>query len=500
MISRWKYFSDFDLISPKPKLFINSRKRFVTILGIIVSILFTLSTLGLILYFFVDFLVGSGMTIIYSKEETLSDFSMVMNQKLFAFNFMSLEEGPVNPKIASIVPVLWKYNKYDSDITEIKLEQCELDKHFSKKIYGNLFENLNINNFRCLSQDQGNLTLSFNKTDWSGAYLILYIKTCTNSTENNNFCYPQEEIDRAMSNSSYFLSMLIDNIAVDHYNYTNPLKASFYYRQMKLSYKARSDYDIYWKPIEYATDRGWLFETINVKKSFHLDETLIQQNPTSQDEHYYYHKTFSKIQFALHYSSIDKYKRAYPKIQSVLANLSGLIQITFQIAKIVVSLFSMGQYYSFFFEYDPIPTVNCNQTDTTEKSIPSKEIDRLYKDKTTKIRIMRRHPTEQKKIVKITAIQSLKWTLFPKLNKNCQIITSFEKKIVQSLSAENIVKKLYQIDNRYLFKMIENSINNINIQRKKGILSEMTFIQKNNCQNNTKSNLLINNSKINCME
>lgn len=492
MISRWKYFSDIDLISPKPRLFINSRKRFVTTFSIVVSIVFTLCTLSLILYFFIDFLFGSGMTMIYSKEETLSDFSMVMNKKLFAINLKSLEEGPVNPKIASMVPVLWKYNKYESEITEIKLEKCELDKHFSKKIYGNVFKNLGKNDFRCLSQDQGNLTLSFNKTDWSGAYIILYVKTCINTTENNNYCFPQEEIDKAMTNSSYYLSMLLDNTAIDHYNLTNPLKTSFYYKQMKLSYNARSDYYIYWKPIEYTTDRGWLFEKLSVKKSFQLDETLIQTNPTSQDEHYYYHTTFSKIQFALHYSSIDKYKRVYPKIQSVLANLSGLLQIIFQISKILVSLFSMGQYYTFFFENDSISWVNSNQTDNSEKSLPNREINKLCNNKETKIKIIKRDSKPLKKPLRVSSFQSLKWALFPKLNRNTEIISCFKRKVAQSLSAENIVKKLYQIDNKHLFKMIETSINNINIQRKKGILNEMTFIQTNQSQNNTRGNLLIN--------
>ena len=34
----------------------------------------------------------------------------------------------------------------------------------------------------------------------------------------------------------------------------------------------------------------------------------------SSSEHYFYENTFSKIQYALHYSSIDKYQRTFPKI------------------------------------------------------------------------------------------------------------------------------------------------------------------------------------------
>ena len=49
-------------------------------------------------------------------------------------------------------------------------------------------------------------SLKFNQTEYSGSYIILYLRTCTNTTENNNHCYPQEEIDKAMSNTTYYFS------------------------------------------------------------------------------------------------------------------------------------------------------------------------------------------------------------------------------------------------------------------------------------------------------
>lgn len=75
---------------------------------------------------------------------------------------------------------------------------------------------------------------------------------------------------------------------------------------------------------------------------------MIKQTTTSANEHYYYPNTFSKIQFGLHYSSMDRYKRTYPKVQSVVANISGLVQVSFQVAKLIVNLFTLGRYYSFF--------------------------------------------------------------------------------------------------------------------------------------------------------
>ena len=46
-------FETLDLLSPKPKLFINSKKRYITILGIVLSFLIFLGYLSMIIYFFV---------------------------------------------------------------------------------------------------------------------------------------------------------------------------------------------------------------------------------------------------------------------------------------------------------------------------------------------------------------------------------------------------------------------------------------------------------------
>ena len=98
--------------------------------------------------------------------------------------------------------------------------------------------------------------------------------------------------------------------------------------------------------MQYSSDRGWLFESINKEYAFQIDESLSQQIARSSSEHYFYENTFSKIQYALHYSSIDKYQRTFPKIQSMLANITGLIQVSFQFSKFLVNIFTLGQYYS----------------------------------------------------------------------------------------------------------------------------------------------------------
>ena len=92
-------FESLDLLSPKPKLFINSKKRYITILGIVLSFLIFLGYLSMIIYFFVEFLIGSGVTVVYSKEEITSDFYFNLTGKLFAFYLTDLATNSINPSL-----------------------------------------------------------------------------------------------------------------------------------------------------------------------------------------------------------------------------------------------------------------------------------------------------------------------------------------------------------------------------------------------------------------
>lgn len=302
---------------------------------------------------------------------------------------MDLSSGPINPRIASILPVIWKYNGTQSTITELTLEPCKFDYHFPKETYAKVFAQLKLDDFQCIAKGERNLSLFFDNNNWSGQYIILYLRTSTNTTENGNYCFPQEKIDQHLSGSSIYLSYLIESMNIDHYNRTNPISPSSFFQQIKIGYYSRFDLNVYWKPVEYKTDRGWLFESLQTENLYQVDENMIKQTTTSTNEHYYYPNTFSKIQFGLHYSSMDRYKRTYPKVQSVVANISGLVQVSFQVAKLIVNLFTLGRYYSFFFEsntaliYNPLCSNSKKQLINTEIKYSSKPrlINQINRDK-----------------------------------------------------------------------------------------------------------------------
>ena len=434
-------FAPFDFLSPEPTLYIHSSSRYTSIPGIIASLFLFLAFLTIILYFFVDFLIGSTLTLVYSKEDVSEDFSFNLNNKLLAFTFQNLETGYVDPRVASLVPVLWKYNGTQSTVIEIPIEQCEFGKHISEDIYGEMFQSLDINNFQCLNTEGIDFNLFFNKTEWSGSFILVFFRTCVNTTENANFCYPQEEIDNLMKNGSYFFSYLLETVKIDHYNYTNPMSVSSYFQQVKMSYEERFDINVYYSPIEYKTDKGWLFESIKTENQFQFDPTLTTQTKTSLNQHYYYSNVFSKFQIGINYSTKEKYKRTYPKIQSVIANISGLIQVCFQIVQMIVYIFTYGQYYSFFFEHDTSPNESPSSINSNNnKSISINSEIKLFS--VSKRKLMSMSPKKQlsfegtKKKIKVTYCMSFKWMMLPRKCSRLYYISRFEKKVKETLSID----------------------------------------------------------------
>lgn len=187
-------FDNIDILSPSPRLYIRNKKRFSTLSGIIGSAFLYFIFLGVALYFFFDFLLGTGLTIIYSKDEVSENFYFNLTQKLIAFEFHTLSFKKIEPRIADIYPVLWEYQGMTQKVTPIEIETCQFDKHFPKNKYEKAFEGLNITDSKCFNSNGLDLSLYFNKSDWSGAFIIIYLRTCTNTTENNNYCYPRRKL------------------------------------------------------------------------------------------------------------------------------------------------------------------------------------------------------------------------------------------------------------------------------------------------------------------
>ena len=472
-----------DYLSPQPCLYIKTLTRYSTVMGLISSLLITLAFVAMACYFIIHFFFGQEMTVIYSKETTFEDFALNLTNRLFAFQFYNYSNSnTVDARIATMAGYLWTYRGNQTIIQPLKLERCALDKHFPKSRYAFVFDNINIDRFTCVSTNgsSSGLSLYANQSEVSGTYIMLFLATCANSTENNNHCLPQSAIERAMEDNRYYFTALLENVNINHYNSTAPLSFAPFFNSYSMSYTLRTDMIFNWQPIEYTEDNGWLFVSERTHKNYIMEESLNKVSFSSNSTKYFHPNAFMKIQFSIYHQSKDRYKRTYPKIQSVIANMSGIVTVTTQLTQMLLSLFTLGQYYWFVFDFaDTLQTItgisNCANFSFNafkrgsrfkEDNSCAKDMSDAFelKSKKTNINInvnncaskgnlcdtstIRFHSnvsrSDKKKTSEsdITYCVAFEWMCLPKSRKLNRQITKFERKLKSILSVENLVKEI----------------------------------------------------------
>lgn len=475
-------FHKLDFLSPLPCLYINSYPRYSTILGITVSFLVVLGLSAMAMYFMLHFIFGNEMTVIYSKDTSMEDFHFDLTNKLFAFQFYNYSNGnSVDPRIATVAGYLWTYRGNTTIVEPLQLEPCEFDKHFPKDKYQPVFDHITINKYTCVNTPT-NLTLYANQSEITGTYIMLFLATCNNSTQNNNHCLPHDLIEQYMKHNQYYFTPLLENVNVNHYNSTSPLSFSPFINSYTLSYSIRTDMVFNWQPIEYKEDTGWLFVSERSYHDFIMEESL-NKISFSADGHNYYHKNaFSKIQFSIHYQSITKYMRTYPKIQSVIASMSGIITVTNQIAQLLMSLLALGKYYYFVYdcgECSLLPSASnkissyvnnyiynnnnnnissnvmlCNNNKHKSNNYgtslykEASEIVELKSKRTignTNCVIGNSNNNNKKQHDDVSYMSGLTWMICPKCSKDTTRFARFERKVKRMLSVENVVKMFVRL-------------------------------------------------------
>lgn len=142
-------------------------------------------------------------------------------------------------------------------------------------------------------------------------------KMCENSTENGNFCYPKEVIEKNFE--SFWSQIGIFQYYIDSSNYENPVQSNFFSSVIRSSlYNSRNDY-YFFTLIDYNSDNGFILESIKNYNAFtisrHESESIYTTNP----------QWTIRIVLTLENLTI-KYQRIYEKIQKLAADIGGFIK------------------------------------------------------------------------------------------------------------------------------------------------------------------------------
>ena len=154
------------------------------------------------------------------------------------------------PKIVFVDKIKINDELVTSYQENLDFERCNVN-NFGED-YQRLFLENELNNSYCLKNF--NLTLAGGYKYERFSYIRIRIYPCVNSTENNNSCKPQEEIDRLMS-SSYF-SIILKDIGLNPSDYSNPVIPTLQDIYTTIDKRIYKNYILNFGITEIKTDKG----------------------------------------------------------------------------------------------------------------------------------------------------------------------------------------------------------------------------------------------------
>jgi hypothetical protein len=342
-----KWYDHLDFLSVEPRLFIKGKNRYVTSIGISLSILSMSILIVISIFFLYFFLDNEDINVLFVNGIDETQKVMDFEQKPFYFRLIESGERAIDPRLASVS--LWYFYIGGAATKRVPLETepCSLEKHISGEMRPRIRNSLGSRNFSsylCVKPQIYNLNMSAANSSSYG-YFNLYVSECTNSTSNNNSCLPRDEIKKQLLSKNLYLDFYSPSISVDHYNSTNPFTNIINGKLMKLYPDMFYWYNYYYKYTTYESDEGIVFRSKKNWYDFKFDITQKEILPALTGTTYV-PNTFTLIQIQIDRSGYDAYKRSYPKLQQVFANIGGFAKIVFTISSFICKFISSKFYFS----------------------------------------------------------------------------------------------------------------------------------------------------------
>jgi hypothetical protein len=332
----------FDHTSIKPKFLIFGNDRYKSNIGLIMTLLSFIATIVLSGYFLITFFLKKDFNVIFFREPNFQPI-IDLNNTFFMYYLKDTAQNPVDPRIVEIVPTYWSYENGVRTIKYLETEPCDFNTNLNN--YKEWFTGVNVSKFNCVKQPV-NSTYSLNyNADGDRQYFNMYIRRCENSTANGNFCYSPDILESKLKELNFYFDYYFPSYAYNHYNYSQPLTMKPYYASFKLDISFVYIYFEYFKLLIYETDHGNVFDDYRTFTGFTYDDVSSKKDIYGLTTKVYVPNTFSVIIINVNTNYADRYKRFYSKLQSIVANIGGVIKFVFFFAQLITTYITKHMMY-----------------------------------------------------------------------------------------------------------------------------------------------------------
>lgn len=340
-----KLIRNCDFLGKTQPFTISKKTYFQTYIGSF----FSFTIVGVLAYF----ILNIGISIIKHKKPHVitsvyqdadpSRLNLTKNNFIFTIGLQNQDYTLyINESIYNITLYLVNVYRTGDGKTESKSKELPLVRcsEYSFELISEYFKLIDLANLYCIkSVDDLYLEGEFGQDSWS--YIDFQFNKCVNSTENNNFCMPQEEIDKRLDGG--YVGLFMNDLSIHPDDYINP--SHVFGKNIFSTFSAREYADIwlYLKKIEVQTDNGVILDSYSTKHFFAYESLQIHKD---------YRSSQNFLSFRIRLSQTrEVYDRSYDKIQTIAADLSGIMKLSIILGRIIVYYFREFLYCDFIMSF-----------------------------------------------------------------------------------------------------------------------------------------------------
>lgn len=230
------------------------------------------------------------------------------------------------------------------DSKAVNVINCRTDSFYSSANASEfIFDD--ISSYNCLSDlttDNQNITISGSYGGNEFKTVNIGLAYCDSSNSN---CQSRQEVNKLLD--SLYLHVVSTSVYVDSSNLSLPVQFTFNSKLIKLIPDNSKKYMLYYKGFDFYSDEGILSEVdLLTKTGFYFARDTLDS--------FYDPKTLNLIDFTI---TLDKsrviYSRSYTRLQSVAANIFGLLKIILFILEFIGNKYSYADFYNTIYaKYD----------------------------------------------------------------------------------------------------------------------------------------------------
>jgi len=292
-----------------------NNKIYKSMLSSLLSLIIIIFSVVFGIYSFIEFINQNPMIDYYKNNDFLTNKTIKISESFIMFQINTTNNiNGINVSFSS--------DFISKDSTPLIIEKCQYGKNVDLK-HKELFDNFLkrerelISQYYCINFNNKNISFfhSPNDNEYSDNFIRLMIYSNQNRT----------------TPKSFSLKIVTENDIIDHNNKENPIIPYFYSETISIyniSQIASLNYDFQY--IKYESDTG-----IFLKNSKIINAMGFSGLSYSNNYNFKYSGVLAIIFFGVNKSNYDYYKRTYKKFQSLLADVTSLINLIITILKIL---------------------------------------------------------------------------------------------------------------------------------------------------------------------